>query len=430
MATEMNRQGATKEQGVLYTFDGESSYDAPEVTAEILKNIEVNHLVVKVARNQVNLIFTKPFTITVRSSDNDDVDDRITGELNEQLGPIDLWGQEKEAWMDKFLFGANIRNYVYKYEGAKYVIKDIRKLPAGSFTGTGDGDFIITSPILQGIGLNRDKKMEYWQTQEDMIPVKLDEKSIMMFTAGSGIAGTPIVLPLVPLITFYKWCLNALSQKINREGVGKVYPKLTGPAQAGSRENGGIGDAEYLKLYMEGDSKDESYALRENMDLVDPHLHDSNVIIDAMDMVIKQIFDFFSPADMISKDGTLIGGSSASELGLVLRYISGWHEEIEKDVEALLTPWLLGNGYTGFYIDVDIPEPEIDTSELDLKRAAVAVKTTGKIKANELRAWLGLEELEELKDVFIEKSEDKGEVETFKDDCCRDLEELCLKFEN
>lgn len=426
---EIGKLGTTKKQGVQYVFPDGTTFDAPEITAEIISNARYNHLLSKLYRNQEQLIFTKEFTISVKAGRNDEVDEALTEKLLGQLANIDLWMLAQKIWGDVFFYGPGIVNTIFAYEGASYVIKDFRALPAESFSGEGSGDFLLSSLILPGIGLNRKKEIEYWQTQEDGMPEKLDSKSIMMFTdpMAPGIAGTPICLPLIPLISFYKFLINALAQKNNREGIGKVYPKFTGPAQPASSKNGYVSDEEYINMVMSEDDKDQSFALRENMEYVNPYLSDSSIILDSLEFIEKRMMSYFSPADMIAKDGTLIGGSSASELGLVLRYISGWHETIEGWIQQLLTPWLVGNGYNDYYIDVDIPEPEIDTSELDLKRAEVAIKTDNIVSANELRAMLGLPENEKLKEVMIEKAE----VATFQEDgCCKDLEELCLKLEN
>lgn len=428
---EIGKLGTTKKQGVKYVFSDGTSFDAPEITAEIISNARYNHLLSKLYRNQEQLIFTKPFTISVKAGRDDEVDDALTEKLLGELSNIDLWILSKRIFGDVFWFGPGIVNGIFEYEGTSYVIKDFRRLPAESFSGEGSGDFILSSLILPGIGLNREKEVEYWQTQEDGLTEQLDSKSIMMFTdpLAPGIAGTPICLPLISLISFYKFLINALAQKNNREGIGKVYPKFTGPAKDASVKNGNVSDEDYINLVMSEDDKDHSYALRENMDYANPYLSDSSIILDSLEFIEKRMMSYFSPADMIAKDGTLIGGSSASELGLVLRYISGWHETIEGWIQQLLTPWLIGNGYKDYYIDVDIPEPEIDTSELDLKRAEVAIKTSGIVKANDFLRLIGLPEDEKLKDVYIEK--EKVEVATFQEEgCCKDLEELCLKFEN
>jgi len=420
---EMSKLGATKKQGVLYTFDGESTYDTPEITADIISNIRDNHLIAKLFRNQENLIFRNPFTISVKSNETDEIDEQITEELLGQLEPLNPWTLAKQAWGSNFFWGPAIFNPVYAYEGTSYVLKDLRMLPAESFSNVGGtGDYILSSPILPGISLNRDGKIEYWQTQEDGNVVQLDSKSIVMHVCplSHGIAGTPKVLPLVPLVQFYKWVWNALSQKINREGAAKPYVKLNEKTKAG--------DEDYAVEFLEADSKDESLPLLPSMDLVNPYLHDSDITLDTLKNAEQQIMNFFNPASMIAKDGTLIGGSSRSELDIVMQYISGEHEIIENCMETLLTPWLIGNGYTGYYIDVDIPEPEVDTSELDIKRAAVAMKTKGVVKANELRALLGLPENEDLTDVFIDGESE--EAATFMDDgCCQDIEELVKKLE-
>lgn len=81
---EIGKLGTTKKQGVQYVFPDGTTFDAPEITAEIISNARYNHLLSKLYRNQEQLIFTKEFTISVKAGRNDEVDEALTEKLLER----------------------------------------------------------------------------------------------------------------------------------------------------------------------------------------------------------------------------------------------------------------------------------------------------------------------------------------------------------
>ncbi|MCK9521374.1 MAG: hypothetical protein M0R74_20470, partial [Dehalococcoidia bacterium] len=133
--------------------------------------------------------------------------------------------------------------------------------------------------------------------------------------------------------------------------------------------------------------------------LVNLGLAETATALETIQALDQLIGNYFSPTKAISKDGTLIGGSSNPEYDLYMSYIQGQQSWVEAAFEYLLQPYLDVNGYDGYRIMVDIPSPQVEKSELWLKVAEVGHKTQT-LSINERRkilSWTGadLEELDE-----------------------------------
>jgi len=191
-------------------------------------------------------------------------------------------------------------------------------------------------------------------------------------------------------------------QKVNRIGAPTPFLSVDG-GKPGSTANGNVSDEKYAEMFLQNYSKDILMPIRgESMELVDGHMDDNGSALETIEYLNKQIIDYWSPSGMIQQEGNTIGGSSASELGLLMRYVSSVHEWIENPFEELLQVYLDANGYEGYRVVIEIPEPEIDNTEQDLKKAELMIKSPTEFKKNELRLLLGEDELEEFEGQFME----------------------------
>lgn len=389
-------------QGVEYV-GGNEKYISEDIDAETIARYSVqNFLFARTKSQQMNLIFPNPYTLKVLDPD---------GEIDEDLGTkmksmcdakdVNLWMKMQLTYSDVFEGGAMIANPVWKYENNTYTLTELNHLPWETFASSPCEMFTVSSEILTGIGADDSGNVKFYQNDLDGMTQELTNVVMIKNPMAKGVAGTPLCLPIIPLISATKFAMNAQMQKVNRIGAPTPFLSVHG-GKPSTTANGNVSDEKYAEMFLKNYSKDILMPIRgESMELVDSHMEDNGSAIETIDYLDKQIVNFWSPSSMIAKDGTLIGGSSASELGLLMRYVSSVHEWIENPFEELLQVYLDANGYEGYRVVIEIPEPEIDNTELDLKRAEIALKRPDKVKANDWRALLGWEALEELKDQWL-----------------------------
>jgi hypothetical protein len=388
-------------QGVVYvTHSG--TYTTPELSAEKIADYSYsNNFYNKVKNEQRNLLFSDPPTITVYDENGEAAEDETT-RLREMClsKSVNLWAKIQMGWGSVFDYGAGIFNPIWGYQENEYILKELRHLPAESFGAIPTADLVVAGDILEGIGVDRSGKVRFFQEDYNGQVKELTNIWMLKDPLSSYVAGRPISLPILPIIGAIKFSLNSQMQKVNRIGAPVPWVKINDP-QPAAQGNGYVSDEEYAQMFLQNASKDVTMPLRDNMEIVDPYQNESGSALETLDFLTKLIADYWSPASLISKDGTMIGGSSASEMGLLLRYVSSVHEWLEDAFEELLQPYLDANGYEGYSIDVDIPLPEVDKSELNIKRAAIAKSVPYAIKANEYREMLGLPADEELEGVYL-----------------------------
>lgn len=388
-------------EGVSYV-GGTETYISDDIDAEVIARYSVqNFLFARTKSQQMNLIFPNPYTLQVFDKDGN-IDEDVTADMQQMCDSkaVNIWMKMQLTYNDVFEGGASMYNPVWEYENNTYTLKELNHLPWESFASTPLEVLEIASEILTGIGINDKGEMKVYQNDLDGVSQELINVVMIKNPLASGVAGTPLCLPILPLIAGSKFALNAQMQKVNRVGAPTPFIKINNP-QPAKPANSNMSDEKYAQMFLENYSKDIIMPLRENMELVDSHMDDNGSALETIEYLNKQIIDFWSPSSMIAKDGTLIGGSSASELGLLMRYVSSVHEWIENPFEELLQIYLDANGYEGYRVEIEIPEPEIDTTELDLKRAELAKNHPDRVKANEWRALMGWPELDELKDEWL-----------------------------
>ena len=380
-----------------FNVDG---FVSPHIDAELIYNYSIeNFAYKKVKQNLALMIFTDVPTITYYDKNGDPVED-ISKWLEEMVlsKNCNLWKSMRIAFNDMFDYGSSIFNPVFENVNGKVEITSLRHLPAYSFDTSG-GEITIYSKILTGIGYNDAGDFFVYQINSSGTPTKLDPKylHIVKDPTSDDPAGDAWCIPLINLLALLKFALNAQTQKVNR--VGAPVPVLKIDNSDGSKIT--QEEIDYIENIAKRINKDQVYVLPEHATTQDPFTPESNAAMETIDWLIKMVMDQFNPGSFITKDGTMIGGSSKSEMDLTLRFISGIHEILEDAFEELIQKVLEANGYDG-RVEIKIPDPEIDTTDADLRRADIALKTDNMVLKNEVREMLHLEPRDDLKEQFVE----------------------------
>ena len=394
-----NSAAATKEDGVIYVASTGQHFTAPEITAELISNFKDNVYAKGLARKQVNLIFTKKYYLEVldaKGNQDEELELKMTRMC--ETSDVKLWSKIQMAWLEHFWFGPGLFNQVWNYgNDGIYSLRKLRHLPSESFYAPPENyTSEIYSQILQGIILNNKKEIEYYQTQKEYeTPVKIKNIYMIKEPTSTKLAGEPLILPLIPVISMLKYVWDTQMAQANRTGTKILFLKVTKPQEA-SKINGYVSDLDHAKEILENWGNDTGYTLRENMEIIDPQIRDDSNNLEIIEALNQMLIDFISPINFLTaaNDAARLGGSDTQRMEMILRWIESEHTWLEEDFSALLQPYLDINKFVDYTVRVHIPVPEVDTSELDLKRADLGAKNKVWFP-NEIRVLLGGESLDD-----------------------------------
>jgi len=402
------KAAATKQSGVVYLSSTGNFYSAPEITADKIKDFRDNVYARGLALKQKNLIFSGKYWLEVTDVDGNQ-DDDIELDMTNMCDSVDVQLGAKIAmgWMDHFWYGTGLFNPVWEYVDNIYTLTKLRHLPASSFDAApviGDGK--IYSQILQGITIDNNGGIEYYQTSDDLgMPSKVENVFMVKDPTSAQLAGEPIILPLIPVISMLKFVWDTQMQQANRTGAKILFIKVTDP-QDGSVHNGGVSDMEAAKDILKNWGKNTGFPLRGNMEIIDPQIKDDSNNLEIIEALNQMLIDFISPINFLTaaNDSARLGGSDSQRMELIMRYIRSIHSWLEDAFSLQLQSYLDANGYDGYTVRVHLPVPEVDSSDIDLKRADSGVRAKV-LKPNEVRKLLGEEpltdeELTELEDYY------------------------------
>ena len=387
-----------KEQGDIYISSNGAYFQAPDITVERLVDFKKNVYAKGLMMKQLHLIF------------NDACEFEVLDELGNQYEKLEqdikrmcearevnLWAKIKMAWSDHFWFGVALQNEVWDYVGNIYMFQKLRHLPAESFDLPPDNASMkVYSELLQGIILNSKAKIEFWQTLKLRgKPKQLKNITMIKEPTSTKLAGEAVILPIVPIISMLKFVWDTQIQQANRTGAKILFIKVTNPQQAND-SNGNVGDMAHAKMILQKWGKNTAFPLRENMEIIDPKIRDDSNNLEIIAALNQMLLDYISPIGLLSSgdDGARLGGSDSQRERLIQKWIKSTHNWLEAEYSNMLQPYLDVNGYDGYTVRVRIPLPEIDMSELNLKRADSGTKNKV-LFPNEIRALLGAEELTE-----------------------------------
>ena len=394
--TTKSKVAATKESGVVYLSSTGSYFSAPEITVDKLVDLHSNVYARGLANKQNNLIFTDKYHLEVRDADgNQDEDIELDMTKMCEVVDVKLWSSMQIADNEQFWHGCGLFNPVWDYVDNVYTLLKLRHLPSSSFGVAGEGTDVY-SKLLEGITLNEKNEIEYWQTQDDSgTPVKVNNVFMVKDPISTELAGTSTIVPVVPMISMLKYTWDSQMKQVNRTGTKVLFIKVTDP-QGPSTLNGNVGDIDAAKDILKHWGSNTAFPLRGNMEIIDPQIKDDSNSLEIIEALNQMLIDYISPIDIMTSgnDSARLGGSDSQRLELILRYIKSRHSAIEESFQVLLQIYLDANGYDGYTVTIHIPAPEIDTSEIDLKRAEAGVSAKA-LKMNEIRELIGQEPLDE-----------------------------------
>lgn len=357
-------------------------YEAPTIDAEKLFHLQKNVYAAGAAMKQRTLIFQDKYTITATNPDGEQDDSTtVLAEAVTKMTDrpaVDMWSKMQKSMYDFFYWGAALYNPVWDYEGNEYLMQGLYRLPPHSFRNAAPGATYRYADILPGISFNpTTNKVEFWQTDDTGLQTQLENVVMIKDPVSDGLAGEPIIVPLVPILEMLNFAWQAQMQKVNREGAPIILLKLTNPTDE---------DIRYGNYFLKNWGKNSAWELRDNMEVVPMNFSTNDTALETITALSRMLIDHFSPASYIGKDGTLIGGSAMPELELMMVYVRGYHQWIAPAFERLLDPYLIYNGYAGYSIHIELPNPKIDRSEIRLKQAEFGLKA-GTMSPDELRDY-------------------------------------------
>jgi len=394
----------TRVEGDVYLSSTGEYYVAPEVTPQKILDLSDNVYARGLMMKQRNMLFSDKFALEVTDpSGNQDEKLELSMMRMCDAPDVALWAKIQMAWVDEFRFGCSINNEVWDWVENEYTLLKLRHLPAHSFgVMPFNAQEAVYCQLLPGIILGKNGEIEFWQTSADFEePIQIKSATIYKNPTSDEIGGTSILLPLIPIINMLGYTWKTQMQQVNRVGAKLLFLKITDPMPA-SGLNEGVSDLEAGRLILKYWGKNNSFPLRGNMELIDPKIKDDANNLEVVEALNQMLIDYTTSIDLLSQgnDGARIGGSDVQRMLMILRNIKSVYIGLEDWASAILQRFLDVNGYDDYIVRLKIPAPEIDTSEIDIQRAAEG--RSGKVLgANELRALLGQEELtdEELEEI-------------------------------
>ena len=394
--TDETKIGGTGKSGDIYLSSTGVYYVAPEITAQKIIDLNDNVYARGLMTKQLNLLFSDKFTVEVLDAQGNQVE-KVERDIMKMcdMPDVALWAKIRMAWADEFKFGCSINNDVWDWEGNVYTLQQLRHLPAHSFNTVPDGyEGNIYCQLLPGITLGEDGKLEFWQTtDESATPLKIENATMYKNPTSPDLGGTSIFLPLIPIINMLSFTWKTQMTQVNRTGTKLLFLKVTDPKPA-DHLNDSVSDLDAAKNILENWGNDTSYALRGNMEVIDPQIKDDSNSLDIINALNQILIDYSTSIDLLSQgnDGARLGGSDVQRMEMMHRHIKSVHSGLEDWVSGILQIYLDVNGYANYIVKVKIPTPEVDTSEIDIRRAEVGI--SGEVlKINEIRKLLREEEL-------------------------------------
>ena len=411
-------------QGEVFVSNGQLYYVKPDINADKIFDISQNNYIVEQRKRHRALIFTDEPEIHVYNVVTGERDEEIEKILTEMASSkeVNIWVKMIQVWVDRFNWGAAFINPVWEVQGlnSRRVLTQLRRLPPESFApeGKGLGVADIRNEILRGVVLAKNaetgkQELHLFQTDSTGQTQELDNVVMIQDPADTQIGGTSPLAPMVPVINMINFSWTGQMQKVNRIGAPIMFIKMLEGKSKTERpisvKNSGreIDDIAHAKKILQNWGKNTGHILLDNMGIEIPSFQDSQSAIETIDKLEKRIDAFFSPAKMIQKEGATIGGNAVSELKLIISWIKSEHSIIEVPFTRWLQEYLDCNGYAGYRVEIVIPEPTPDMSEVN-RATAESGYNTQSLDIDERRDLLGYEEADDEKKKRIKEEFEMG----------------------
>jgi hypothetical protein len=385
---------SAKEEGTIYVASSGGYYEAPTIDTAKITDLIDNIYVQGVIQKQLNLIFQEKYTIEVKDAKTKAVDEELSNTMMDmcETKSVRLWAQMQKAYVSKFLWGIHLINPIWGVdplaETTEIRLLALRHLPSETFKTAPAGQLYTYSQILPGITLDDKDELVFWQEPKPgFVPEQIKNVFYIKNPSDRGLAGDPIIVPMLPIIEMLKFTWNTEMQQVNRIGAKILFIKVTNPQPASTR-NGSVGDIDYANAIIKNWGKDTAFQLRENMELIDLNLKDDSNNLDIIEALSNIIIGYVSPAEFIgNKNETRIGGNDNAQKELLDNYIKGIHQWLSEQFEMLLMRYLEYNSYTGYSVTIKIPPPMHDSRD-EMRKDAEAGFLTQSLDQNELRKLL------------------------------------------
>lgn len=374
-------------QGLNFILKSNADWELETITVKTLDDLQEDPYATAVFNKLTNLIFQDPYKIEVRDP-ADSPNEKLTKAFQNMLDApdVELWQQMKNTFGAWYWYGPYLASLGIEFDGM-YTLSAIRDLPPSTFADNqSESTILAEGKILKGICKLEDKKTHYYQKQEYEIVELGNCFHIKPPSYSYDVAGLPLIYPLIKVFKKMGFAWLAQMQTVNRAGAPSIFLRITNPIRS---PDGKRDDWKYAKEILKNYGKNNLYPIYDNMEPLEVVSNVSDVSLKTIELLAKVILFQFSTSDLVSKEGTLIGGSNNAEKELQENFIRGFHTALINAFQPIVQKFLDYNGFQGYKAVITIPAPEFVNEETDLKRAAEG--RAGKdIHPNEHRKFLGL----------------------------------------
>lgn len=387
---------AREAEGVVWVASTGVTWKETPITVEKLKKFAEGPYGDGATQKQRNLIFTGPARHKVVDEKGEE-DPELTAWITAMAQEPDVaaYYRMQQEWHSTFWYGPGLVSPTLAQVENEWRLTELRHLDPGTFSKAPEGDFRATCALLPGIVQTKEGEIQYWQVQEEgEEPKRITNILAMQDPIRPELGSRPTILSIVSVFAMLDYLWAAQMQKCHRVGSPLLFVRIRG-ARTKEQLGGKVkGDVEYAKEFLKNWGKNTGFVLRDNMELIDPHVVDNADNLETIEALDRMITNHFSPAAYISKDGQTIGGSAAPEKELLANYTRGIQAWIEAFFARIFMLVLEANELQGYSVIVELPDLQFDERELEMKIAESSFKTESS-QLNERRRLYHLEPLDE-----------------------------------
>ena len=182
-------------------------------------------------------------------------------------------------------------------------------------------------------------------------------------------------------------------QSVNRVDAPSIFLRIENPRS---------GDIDLGKNIIANWSKNNNFVIPANFEVVEVGATVNDMALKTIAKVNTFFSSYFSPADFISTDGSLLGGSDEEKAELLGSFIGGIQGHIIDQFLPILQKILEYNGYIDYTVSIEFAERIFRNGTLDQLRAQGGAEVEA-IDINEYRQFIGLppktpEEIEQMRE--------------------------------
>lgn len=333
-----------------------NEYTAPALTPELAYRYLTQNI--HLGNNLVNMraqIFPEEPVVDVVDL-NENVDEAATVFIRAQWYAVQGYASMQRSWRECMGFGCSVKSPGYGVKGGRFVLIEIRDLPAITFRNPP-----LTAATLNGVanglmpGISYDSatgEIEVWQTLSDGLKKeRIKNFVIIRDPATPAPAGLAYCLPCYPVISAIDNANKAADQQVMRTGAPLIFPQLT--TMSGDMKTWG---EQFIKRW----GKNVGFVLPPGVTFANPMIHESDSANVRLDKLIKWIDGYFNPTTVLRKEGSSIGGTDMAMMAVWNNFIAGTQAWLEYAYEEMLNPVLKANGYNERYVRIRLKRPQLD----------------------------------------------------------------------